>query len=81
MTETYESSSLTETLKNYTQAEKGTLAIVFGYEKLNSYYYYYYFFFFLNNYIVESDHKPLEAIFKNLLQNDEIFPSAIQVYY
>ena len=53
----YASKSLTETQKNYAQIEKETLAVVFGCEKFHQY-------IFGKQFTVESDHKPLEAIFK-----------------
>ena len=53
----YASRSLTHTETNYAQIEKEMLAIVYGMEKFNTYVY-------GRKTLVESDHKPLEAIFK-----------------
>ena len=53
----YASRSLTNTESNHAQIEKELLAIVFGAERFESYLY-------GRKFIVESDHKPLEAIMK-----------------
>ena len=56
----YASKALTDTQKSYAQIEKETLAVVFGCEKFHQY-------VFGRVFTVESDHKPLEAIFKKPL--------------
>ena len=56
----YASRSLTETECNYVQMEKELLAIVFGFEKFESYLY-------GRKFKVETDHKPLESILKKSL--------------
>ena len=56
----FPSKSLTETQKAYAQIEKELLAILFGCEKFHEYLY-------GRKVIVESDHKPLEAITKKPL--------------
>ena len=56
----FASKSLTETQKAYAQIEKELLAILFGCEKFHEYLY-------GRKVIVESDHKPLEAITKSHL--------------
>lgn len=56
----YASRSLTPTESNYAQIEKEMLAIVYGMEKFNTYVY-------GRKTLVESDHKPLETIFKRSL--------------
>ena len=56
----YASRSLIDTERNYAQIEKELLAIVFGTEKFNQYTY-------GRRVIVESDHKPLETIYKKPL--------------
>lgn len=53
----YGSRSLTDTQKRYAQIEKELLAIVYGCEKLKQYLY-------GKQVQVESDHKPLESVFK-----------------
>ena len=53
----YASKSLTTTQKKYSQLEKETLAILFGCEKFHN-------FLYGRSFVVESDHKPLEQIFK-----------------
>ena len=53
----FASNSLTETQKAYAQIEKEVLAILIGCEKFHEYLY-------GRKVIVESDHKPLEAITK-----------------
>ena len=58
----YASRSLTPTEVQYAQIEKELLAIVFGMEKFETYLY-------GRKVLVESDHKPLEAIFKKSLLN------------
>ena len=57
----YASRSLTPTEVQYAQIEKELLAIVFGMEKFETYLY-------GRKVLVESDHKPFEAIFKKRLQ-------------
>ncbi|KAJ8044099.1 hypothetical protein HOLleu_11471 [Holothuria leucospilota] len=57
----YASRALTTSQKNYAQIEKEMLAIVFGCEKFQD------FLFGQERVTVESDHKPLEAIFKKSL--------------
>ena len=59
---TYASRSLTPTEVQYAQIKKELLAIVFGMEKFETYLY-------GRKVLVESDHKPLEAIFKKNLLN------------
>ena len=56
----YASRSLTPTEVQYPQIEKELLAIVFAVEKFETYLY-------GRKVLVESDHKPLEAIFKKSL--------------
>ena len=56
----YASRSLTPTEVQYAQIEKELLAIVFAMEKFETYLY-------GRKVLVESDHKPLEAIFKKSL--------------
>lgn len=56
----YASKALTETQKRYAQIEKETLAIVFGCTKFHQY-------IFGKSFTIETDHKPLEAIFKKSL--------------
>ena len=58
----YASRSLTPTEVQYAQIEEELLAIVFGMEKFETYLY-------GRKVLVESDHKPLEAIFKESLLN------------
>ena len=58
----YASRSLTPTEVQYAQIEKELLAIVFAMEKFETYLY-------GRKVLVESDHKPLEAIFKKSLLN------------
>lgn len=57
----YAARSLTKSEKNYAQIEKELLAIVFGVERFHSYLY------GKDNIVVETDHKPLEAIFRKPL--------------
>ena len=54
----YCSRAMTQTEQNYAQIEKELLAVVFACEKFNHYIY------ARKNVAVESDHKPLETIFK-----------------
>lgn len=56
----YASKALSLTQQAYAQIEKETLAIVFECERFHQYIY-------SKDFIVESDHKPLEAIFKKPL--------------
>lgn len=56
----YGSRALTDCQRRYAQIEKELLAIVYGYEKFHQYVY-------GKNIQVESDHKPLESIFKKPL--------------
>ena len=56
----YASRSLTDNERNYAQIEKELLAIVFGAEKFNQYTY-------GRKVYVESDHKPLEVIYRKPL--------------
>jgi hypothetical protein len=58
----YASQALTETQQRYSQIEKETLAIVFGVKKFRQYLY-------GQKFIVESDHKPLQTIFKKSLKD------------
>ena len=53
----YASKSLTTTQQAYAQIEKETLALVFGCEKFHHYLY-------GRNFVVETNHKPLEVIIK-----------------
>lgn len=65
----YAATSLTTTQNNYAQIEKELLAIVFGVEKFHSY---------INgksDVVIESDHRPLETIFKKSLS---LAPSRLQ---
>ncbi|XP_033749332.1 uncharacterized protein K02A2.6-like [Pecten maximus] len=57
---TYASRALTETQQRYAQIEKETLAIVFGCTKHHQ-------FIFGREVTIESDHKPLQAIFRKPL--------------
>ncbi|XP_063233061.1 uncharacterized protein K02A2.6-like [Bacillus rossius redtenbacheri] len=56
----YASKSLTQTQQNYAQIEKELLAVVYGCERFHQY-------IFGRTVLVETDHKPLEAIFKKPL--------------
>ena len=56
----YASKSLSETQQRYAQIEKEMLAITFGCQRFDQY-------LFGRNFTVETDHKPLEAIFKKPL--------------
>ena len=58
----YSSRALTETEKNYAQIEKELLSIVFGIEKFHCYTY-------GRKVNVETDHKPLETIYRKPLQS------------
>ena len=57
----YAGKSMSKSQVNYAQIEKELLAIVFGFERFHSYLY------GRDNITVETDHKPLEAIFKKPL--------------
>ena len=57
----YASKSLTNTQQHYAQIEKEMLAVEFGCTRFHDYIYR------VPNVTVESDHKPLETIFKKLL--------------
>lgn len=59
----YIAKSLTKTLRNYAQIEKELLATVFGAEKFDTYLY------GRTRITVESDYRPLEAIFKKPLSS------------
>ena len=59
----YAGKSLTKTQVNYAQIEKELLAIVFGAERFHTYVY------GRDKILVESDHKPLEAIFRKPLSS------------
>ena len=65
----YASKALTMTEKNYAQIEKEALAIAFACIKFHQ-------FFYGKSVIVESDHKPLENIFKKPLNQ---CPARIQI--
>ena len=56
----YASRALTKTQQNYAQIEKETLAIAFGCSKFHEY-------IFRREITVESDHKPLQSIFRKPL--------------
>lgn len=56
----YASRALTKSQQNYAQIEKEALAISFGCEKFHQY-------IFGRSVTVESDHKPLQSIFKKSL--------------
>ena len=58
----YASLSLNSSEKRYAQIEKETLTILFGAERFNHYVY-------GTQFSVESDHKPLQAIFKKSINN------------
>lgn len=58
----YASKALTESQKSWAQIEKELLAIAFGCEKFHQY-------IFGRSVVVESDHKPLEYIFKKPLHD------------
>ena len=59
----YSSRALTATERNYAQIEKELLAIVFACEKFDQY------IFGKSDVVVESDHKPLETIFRKPIHN------------
>lgn len=65
----YASRTLTDTQQRYAQIEKEMLAIVFACQKFHQYIY------GKNNVIIESDHKPLESIFKKPL---DAIPARLQ---
>ena len=60
----YASRSMTETETNYTQMEKEMLAIVFAVERFEQYVY-------GRPVLVQTDHKPLESIYKSLTSAPE----------
>ena len=62
----YASRSLTDTEVNYVQIKKELLAIVFGMENFETYVY-------GRKVMVESDHKPLETIFKKSFTPQNVF--------
>lgn len=53
----YASKAFTDSEKNYAQIEKELAAVVFGVERFHQY-------VFMRNFVVETDHKPLETIIK-----------------
>lgn len=57
----YASKTLTDTQRNYAQIEKELLAIVFGCQRFRQYIY-------GKRILVETDHKPLESIFKKNIE-------------
>lgn len=57
----YASKALTEMQQDYSQLEKEALAITFGCQRFHQY-------LFGKSFIVESDHKPLESIFRKPLE-------------
>lgn len=59
----FASMTLTDTQQRYAQIEKEMLAIVFALERFHQY------IFGKNDVIVETDHKPLEALFKKSLDS------------
>ena len=67
----YASRALTKSQQNYAQIEKETLAIIFGCRKFHQYVY-------GREVIVESDQKPLQAIFSKPLFKS---PLSLQNYY
>ena len=56
----YASRAMTDTESNYAQIEKELLAIVYGMEKFET-------FVYGQHVVVQSDHKPLETIFRKAL--------------
>ena len=66
----YASKSLTDCQKGYAQIEKETLAIVFGCERFHQYLY-------GKEVEIESDHKPLEAIFTKLPTTTQLLNAKI----
>ena len=65
----YSSRVITQTEENYAQVEKELLAIVYACEKFDQY------IFGRSNVIVQSDHKPLETIFKKPIHSS---PNCLQ---
>jgi len=63
---TYALRALTQTQQNHAQIEKEMLAILFGCTRFHQYIYE------LPNIEVETDHKPLEAILKNLCTSHQL---------
>ena len=61
----YASKSLTATQQKYAPIEEEMLAVVFGYQRFHQYIY-------GKKVIIQSDHKPLEAIMKKPLQNSPL---------
>ena len=59
----YAGKSMSKSQINYAQIEKELLAIVFGFERFH------FCLYGRDNIIVETDHKPLEAIFKKPLSS------------
>lgn len=66
----YASSVLSETQQRYSQIDKETLAIVFGCKKFHQYIY-------GQKVVVESDHKPLQSIFKKGIHE---MPARLQIF-
>ena len=58
----YASKALTETERNYSNIERETLGVVWGLERLN-------YYIFGKRCTVNTDHKPLESIFKKRLSS------------
>ena len=56
----YASKAFTDSETNYAQIEKELAAVVFGVERFHQY-------VFMRNFVVETDHKPLETIIKKPL--------------
>ena len=54
----FASRALSKTERRYSQIEKETLAVVYASEKFNQ-------FVYSRRFLVESDHKPLQSIFKH----------------
>ena len=69
----YAGRSLSKSEQNYAQIEKEALAILFGCERFHVYLY-------GKSFIVESDHKPLQPIFKNkICSNSTISPASAEI--